>query len=716
MAGMRLALCLASMMIACQPGPASQDVEPGCPEDDPLLFEAQGYYVGDVCSELFLTNGEGRSSEIAMSNSRFRALIRSPVASLTFPGLGGGTLIDAAPWGFSDHLHEAAPLVGGGWLDTDEIEVQGNRVIVRGTIASLPDQPAEREGETAELAWVIEPDDPWLRVEGAQGFYIHAAGDVDLLDGWLTHATGATYGHDGATVQDLGGAIRVTDATALLIDGSKTVWSHRPEPLMTISGEAIGADRLLLYRETEVVGWIKVTSDTFDAEVPSSVTTVQATADVATPSEAAAPGEDLILRVGETAELEVLTSWTVFQRPRPIRVSWLPLWPGAPDHVRVDPEGQTVTVPAQELRLTFSAGPNFEHQSKVIDLTNGASTLVHLPSITAANDHVLTAIGVRPDRSRKRRSTDEEVLQTLLLDGVDATILAAEDDISAASALNRDKEWIRWQDGSRLTSWDDYTIVSWPWRADERFGGHGAGDGRGRSPLDALRIAWGGAGTARYTQVDLGWMAAVDLPPWRIQPPPDLLRLTHPGTSPSDTWMPWFEWLDAGLDLHPSGPRHQVKVTDDDLFGYTDVMRGLVRGQHVATTGPMVRLRVDGFEPGDVWSLEPLDAPLDTAHKHGRLLEVEVDDAAFDTVALIGEGGEELMRWSVDAVPFRAEVHLDPGKWVVAAAWSRQGPDWAVTAPVWVQPPARGRIRPCVDLPSQGSQPHCLPPPPLLPI
>jgi len=690
------------IVAACQPGPTDPSLSPPCPEDEGSDYATTGVYVGEVCDSLFLNNGEGKGSDFALANDLFRAVIRSPVASLSLPGLGGGTLVDAAPWGFADHLHEVVPLVGGGWLDTDGLEVLADRIVVRGVIASLPDEPAPRAGETAQVAWVVYPDDPWLHVEGAEGLYIHPAGEVGLYDGWLVHRGGTVYGHDGDTVNDLGGAIRVNGASALLIDASTTAWAHRPESLVSLTGTATGAERVLLYTDTKVVGWISVEDDAFSAQIPQSVTDVQAVSGVSLPSVVVPAGENLSLDVGATAQLTVIPSWGTHQRPRPLRVSWPAAWPGAPDHALVGVTGGSIQVPARSTLVSFSAGPTFEPSSQTLDLTADLATVVHLTSRSHADDWVMAAIGVRPDRSRARRSTDKDVLREALLDGVDLAVLTAEDDVSNAEAYADDEAWIRWSDGARLTSVGGPTVVSWPWRSDDRFGGHGAGYNQDRTPLESLRIAWGGAGTDRFTQVDLAWMNAVDMEPWTVEPQPDFVLLGHPGGDPSTAWAAWWPWLDAGLDVHPSGPKHHVRVDDDALFGSPDVMRGLIRGQCVATTGPLVELWVDGFVPGDLWEPSVSDLSGTSGQRtFGQRIEVKITDPTVDTVAVYGEGGVEFRRWEVDAVPFFAETQAVVGRWAVAAAWSAASPNWAVTAPVWVNVPGQGRIPPWDESPSQ---------------
>jgi hypothetical protein len=139
-------------------------------------------YVGPSCDAMIPANGEGRSADTAIANAWFRAIIRHPMASLTRPGVGGGTVVDIAPWDAADPVQEIIPIVGGGALDVDGFELEDDGVRAEGTIVPLPDAPSE--AGRGEFRWVIEADQPILQVEGADGLWIHPRGPPFTLQCW----------------------------------------------------------------------------------------------------------------------------------------------------------------------------------------------------------------------------------------------------------------------------------------------------------------------------------------------------------------------------------------------------------------------------------------------------------------------------------------------------------------------------------------------------
>ena len=143
---MRIGIFFATLALVagCQPRPeflsSSEDCQSATPSKGDVV-------VGPVtCDAQQIPSGEGRGSDYYLANHHFRAIIRHPETSLSMIGVDGGTLIDAAPWGYRDRLHEALPLVGGGWLDVDVFEVGDSEILVGGTVVSLPDQLAEEAG------------------------------------------------------------------------------------------------------------------------------------------------------------------------------------------------------------------------------------------------------------------------------------------------------------------------------------------------------------------------------------------------------------------------------------------------------------------------------------------------------------------------------------------------------------------------------------------
>ena len=100
------------LALACQPAGEPEFVETTtCLTTPPT----SGVWVQPrQCGEQTPPGGEGTVGDLVLANAKMRAILRQPAHALTVPGIGGGTLVDIAPWGHGDVLHEAIPIVGGG--------------------------------------------------------------------------------------------------------------------------------------------------------------------------------------------------------------------------------------------------------------------------------------------------------------------------------------------------------------------------------------------------------------------------------------------------------------------------------------------------------------------------------------------------------------------------------------------------------------------------
>ena len=137
------------------------------------------------------------------------------------------------------------------------------------------------------------------------------------------------------------------------------------------------------------------------------------------------------------------------------------------------------------------------------------------------------------------------------------------------------------------------------------------------------------------------------------------------------------------LGLAPMGPAVWVEVTDPDLLGAEDVEQQLTAGRTVGTTGPLLLLQFAGSLPGDrtAESLVGLQAFTEISLLGGRDL---------DHLALIGSGGQILAEWTPSGDTFDVAGVVQPGRWLVAAAWDDLGTSFAVTAPIWIDPTGAG--------------------------
>ncbi len=634
-----------------------------------------------VCSEMQLAGGEGALTDHFMANSLFRAVIRNPQDSLTVPGVGGGTVIDAAPWSDNDRLHEAIPLVGGGWLDVDTFNVGDDRITLGGVIASLRDQPAERAGEYGEVSWVLAPDSPWLELEGADGLWIHPSGSFDLLSEQLVHDQ-LVYGHDGVLDTDLGGAIRVSGASGLLVarpsEASEALFSQ------PVSGTAADASTILFLQGETILGQIPVEDDQFSGRAPEGTEVLVAEGVARGRSLPVPPGESLEIDLGARGWVDLALEWAA--PPRPVAITY-EADDGRTATVISPADGGRIGVGAGGVTITISGGPDLQPVSRRVTILPEETARLGLTLEPAFDpgDRILAALGWRGDVARSWRGTDAQALLQAWSIGARFVVTAPEDEIGTANGAVTGLPTLLQIDGSRTVSDQGWSIVSWPWSSSSSFAGHGAVDPTGRSAADLLAAAAGGPNTNRRTVVDLAWFDAAPAP-WEADPHPHYVRLDHPGLeAPEDAWQAWLGWLDGGYLVTPVGDLTWLDVADAAAPTEADALAGLAAGATVATTGPLVVLRWAGASHGEV--IDPTRLP------DGEVALTITGLETTHTVALLSDLGR-LTEWAVEPPGATLRYRLDsaePG-WLAAAAWDPDA-SWAMTGPVWREAPV-GEVSP----------------------
>ncbi len=651
--------------------PADEPVEACLPETPP---EGTVLVTEVACTDMAVAGGEGSPGDLWLANSRFVAVIRNPENSLTLVGASGGTLIDAAPWGASDRLHEVAPLVDGGALQVDSWTVHPDGVTLEGTVQSLLDAPANGVGNRRSVTWRIEPDSDWLQLDDADGLWLHASGDFERLGDQLWHPA-AGYRHDGTLVADLGGALRLGGVTRIFV-GDSAAASLLGD--VHIAGRALNADEVVgMDAAGARVGRLPVVNHLFDGWVPDKTATVRAEATGRAPSATADPGIDLELPVGASASVKLSFDFGS-AAPRSVRVLWTAADSRALE-VLVPSEGATLTLGAGVHSLDVSAGPAVVPTVVSVELGNDEndSLLVRLPPRFSLGNHVAAALVWPADRGRSFQGTNLTSGRSAVGAGFDYAVFSPEDEVATTNSHLAGWPRIAARNGS-VTTVVGGSVVSWPWTADANQPGHGAID-VGDSDLDHVLVsARGGVGGSRLVAVDA---ALLDAPPIAWTEPPDLVFLPAPFAEGPAAWVNWTSWLDAGAQLVPAGPVVWVPVDDPQRIGAVDVESALYRGDVSAGTGPLLTLNVDGAVPGDVLPERPFrDSP--------RLVQWTAGGAAgFDSLALIGTGGAVLSEWTPtsddDSGAFA--ITLVSG-WVVLCGWSAEG-EWAATGAVWVSGP-----------------------------
>lgn len=672
-------------------------------------------FIGPViCASLRIgPDGEGTSGDVFLGNARFRAVLRTPLASLTLPGLGGGTLVDLAPWGVGDLVHEVVPIVGGGWLATTSLEPVEGGVRVRGTVQSLPDRLAWAEGETREVTWRIHPDDPWIEAEGAESLWIHPSSDLVLIDGWLADDR-AVIGHDGLFTEDLGGAIVAWGAHRLLVAPPEQAWAERPGPSIEVAGAAAEATQVELRAGGELVGTLPVRGGRFAARIPARVDALVATAPGRAASLPRPPSPDTVLALGPPGTVLVRLGWAPTARARPLEATWTRP-DGRTGSTRVAPSGAELPTGPGPVELRLDAGPLWTPWTGRVEVPEDGTVDLDVAltvRVTSAR-HILTDLAWPGSRSREVRGTALQRARAAVAHGLDHVVFVAEDDVETGAAFLDDRPWLSWEDGVVLTSPQGWSVASWPWRATADRSGHGAPRARELDPLAALRAAWGGAAVDRTTAVDLPWLGALPVPPALVEPTPDFVRLASPGAPPFASWAPWFTWLDAGRFVRPGGPRTWLDVGSAASWATSDVERALTLGQLSSGTGAWLDLSVGGAGPGQIvpppavdtdpdTDTDPDSAPdaVDTSEPEpvGAGLEVIVSvqaaDTSIDQLTLWSGGLGELRTFTIAQPGWSWQGRLEVGTWVIAIGWSTTGSDWVVSMPVWTRSPTQPEVTP----------------------
>lgn len=650
-----------------------------------------------VCQDQRLPGGDGVGADLWLANSRLRAVLRHPQASLTLAGVGGGTLVDLAPWGHGDALLELAPLVDGGWLLVDSLELQDDAVVVAGVVRALPDRPDTPSGQRRTVTWRVPVDEPWLELEGADGLWLHPAGDATRLGDWVLVGN-VVYGHDGTLDEDLGGALRLHGVTRVLAAPFTQAWSTDLVPTRPVSGRAPGATTVTASEGGTRLAVLRVDEEGhFEGPVPAAVDTLRAAAPGRTPSAPAPAGTDVELQVGPPGAVQVRVGWASGATPRPVALAWDD-GDARQGSRRALPDGDVLAVGAGPLRLTVGAGPAVAPQVVDLVVPPDATILVDVllrPRIETGS-WVPADLGWPGGRSRRVRTTAAGRVRAAVAEGLAYVVATAEDDVGTTAAFLNDAPWIRYDDGAAIHHPDGWAVSTWPLGSAANASGGGVPRIDRLTPQEALRTATGGT-RARYGRVDLAWLVAAATDPRLLEPMPDFVDLTAPGGS-FDAWRPWTDLLDAGRFVRPGGPRHWLDVVDAAAYGRVEVERALRRGRLTAGTGGWITLDVGGVGPGGVVPPDLL-APRPT-------VRVQRGDHPLDRVGLLGPGGSLLAETTVEGPDVTWSPELEAEAWLAAVAWSTTTDEWSVTMPVWVVPPFLPETdMPQPDPPDTGATP-----------
>lgn len=611
--------------------------------------------------------GHGTLADVFLANHWFRAVLRGSVDALTRRGVDGLTVIDAAPWGQHDVLHEAIPLVDGAWLDIEAVTLEPQGVQIVGPRA---------DGERTEVRYLVDAHGPWLTVEGADGFDLHVAGDAETWgDGaFLVHH--ALIASDGGAVTDLGGAVQILGAHRLLVADASDGWTARTGAGIHTMGSAPGASHLAWWEGEHRRGRTPIASDgTFDLVLPATTTGIRAEAEGRAPSAVVAPGDQLALTIGAQATLQL--SFTGLDRASDLQVAWR-ADDGRENTFLVRSSGATLALGAGIHHLELLGGPSVRPTS--LDVRLGAletrAITVALEPLFERGSWVRAGFDRPSDRSRTFRGSDGTAARLALGEGYQYAVFAPLDVIPAVTRAPATPvpgeppvpPRLAFQNGTQLTG-EGWSVSGWPWAEHPTRALYGGIQTTLVDPLDAAAAVHGGVGSGRALRVDLGWLSRAG-PPFLVEPRPDFVALESPEPDLAN-WTPWFTWLDAGRAVVPTGPVTWVRVIDPTSVAPVDVEQPLFRGHVAAGSGPLLELLVDGAPPGQV-----------VLHQTAHTVRWRLGAADPLDVSLIGAGGTVL----AELTSPERELELPEG-WVIALARSPSAPEtWAVTGPVWLVP------------------------------
>ncbi len=646
--GLRPLILALAGLLGCGPLPPAE--LPGELDCDPRELGSGELRARQLaCNDEAPSSGEGRKGDVLLQNQVLSVVLRTPWESLSRPGYGGGTLVDAAYPGWRDRVLELFPLVADGFLQaTDQdlgTDAESAWVTFSGPGVALPPL-GEGSPDTVAVTWRLWPDAPVIGLEGADGLWLRPqAGASFLASGFVID--GFAILTDGTAVEEPSGAQWLDGVTQLVAapvdEAGLWRWPDGPAASGTCTGDAV---EVLLDDER-----VHLLGPEFETRVPDGAQ-LRCVAEGALPGDPQAPAPELALVPGESGgawlrigddrgqDLPALVTWADGVAALPAGGGWVPLLPGT--HT-----------------LTVDGGPAY--QRWVGDVSGDTALL--LPQAIDTQGRVLLELGRDAWPSWSSGNSPADDLALAASQGRSLVIQTPRDEIGVPETDSWPARQIRGVGGSMAVTPDQGTVWSWPWTPLEKRAGHGAVVWQDRPAQDLLALAAGGQ-ASRFTAVDVAWVDAAGSP-WTWDPRPDLLRLASVDELPV-----LLDLLAQGTAIGVVGPLAWATAdTDGGLPSAAALQRDLVTGRASATTGPLVtltqvreRLTPYGRATTLALSVQTRDAAEVTA------LELYVDGARVASLALGPGATHRTLRWT--------------GTLERSAVGVVQGPDWAVSAPI----------------------------------
>ena len=663
----------------------------GLPADRGQVFcDARALEEGEVrvraipCDDELISGGEGRSVDYLIENARARFLVHHSAVALTLLEVGGGTVIDAAPYGGEDVLAELVPLVDGGWLEPISMELrQGDgeaSILLEGTpapISFLEDQWQGDASATVQVVYRLAADDAALQVEGAQGFWLMPLADAELAGSTLRSAE-RVMGIDGEP-EDFGGGVRFAGGSRFAVGDASLVhdalWPGGEE----VWGQAEG-DGVELLAGEELLGWLPVDDEgDFAGQLPAGADGLRTVRQGYQAGPVVVPGSDLDLSLGAAGFLKLRAADGEGQGlAAQVRASQAD---GQSQLHLVPPEGARLPLGPGTWDLAVCAGVLREReQLQGYQVQEDSELEVTLRSRAATEGWLLADLDVEAWPSRDDRRAASLALAEAAAAEVGFAVVMAPDEVAVAELRQPWERMLLAESGSRAQSDSAGTVAAWPWSSNERKAAHSAAAWKGLSAVDLAAVANGSSDRLLVAHMD--WLRAAG-DPLHWDPAPDLFSMTSLDDlaelqALADSWQP----------LALCGPLTWVAVEDRKRSANVEVEASLLQGRTVASSGPHVELLADGLGPGQrVYGRGP------------HLIQLQILAAPWMPIsgAMLLADGQVLEYWELQGVePLRLDVRrlATPQRYLVAVVWGEtdpgppaRGEPWAVSSPIWFSSP-----------------------------
>ncbi len=675
---MKSSLILLCLALGCRPTGTfvaePQDCVPELP--DPTRSRVKRI----ACEAELGTGSDTRIGDWLLQSTQMTVIVRQATNALTRIGRAGGTLVEVT----SADMAEVVPLLettdgAGDWFVDATItavrDETGAGLQVDGT---LPD------GTTGQLLWWLDHGDNRLQVLGTDTFVIAPMANTTVRGDMLQY--GERLVGSGVLAEDTGGHVLWTNTHWFAAATAEQLPILLPERyVQPIVGSCVDGDVIyLLDDETRVVQRVDLDggadfaflADRRAREIACYATGRSSSGWQPLPDWEADDSypEHIDLSVGDYGELSALIT------DRDGRLLPSVVWWNGRSNTLYQGRG-TLYPGAGEGSGLATAGPAYSStRLATLDVGEDSSTWAVLERVLP-DDALLADFFVESWPHPTTRTSANTQIKRRLAAGVEWAVTVGDHVVSTVDVPSTSTRDLWGTTGARApTAWG--TITSWPWSANSRASGYGAPDTTDLDPHQALAVMGGGRGLT--TVVDTTWLEHAG-PPHTWPVVPDALHLQSLEELPT-----YFDLLDQWTGLALVGPRTWLDGVDRRTMSRADGERALLERRTMASTGPFIRLRVDGFAPGGTLLEET-----------ARVAKIEVHAPKWmpvDHVALLGPEGT-VVEWrpgnALDVRRLQAEVALPRDlPWVVAVAWSdntvpelQEAPPWAVTSAIFLQRP-----------------------------